>query len=72
MTDPKNRVLVAVTFSILILLLNIVAVSTGAAEEVYTQIEASFLINKTLSNQPFYMPCSKVKRRINSRVELFL
>jgi len=42
MTDPKNRVLVAVTFSILILLLNIVAVSTGAAEEVYTQIEASF------------------------------
>jgi len=41
MTDPKNRILIALVFSSVLLLFNIIAVSTGTAEKLYIQLENS-------------------------------
>ncbi len=41
MTPPKNRILMAITFSLLLIFINIIAVSNGTAESIYMQLENS-------------------------------
>jgi len=44
MINPKSRILIALTFSFIILLFNIIAVSTGTADKLYMQLEDSISI----------------------------